>query len=135
MELASGMLTRRNSRKQRQKPIRETYKFASFLQTSQFNCKLSLIQRRECLERPYLRRIRICRLGLCSPWLRRHSSVVEEPPLLFAGLKAWVDGFRFEGEDAEYAFVDAAQGFSANESFESFDSQGEFAKCQRTLGP
>ena len=43
-------------------------------------------------------------------------------------LEAGVDGFGFQGQDAEDAFVDASEGFIADESFKGFDAQGEFAQ-------
>src|SRR5690349_19729129 len=42
--------------------------------------------------------------------------------------QSWVDWFAFEGEDAEDAFVDAAEGLVAGEAFEGFDAEGEFAE-------
>jgi hypothetical protein len=36
--------------------------------------------------------------------------------------EARIDGFSFEGKDAEDAFVNAAQRFVANEAFERFDT-------------
>ena len=39
-----------------------------------------------------------------------------------------IDGFGFQGQDAEDAFVDASEGFIADETFEGFDAQGEFAQ-------
>jgi hypothetical protein len=43
------------------------------------------------------------------------------------GSEAGIDGFGFEGEDAEDTFVDAAEGFLAHEAFEGFHAEGEFA--------
>ena len=48
-------------------------------------------------------------------------------------LEAGVDGLGFEGEDAEDAFVDATQGFAADEAFEGFNAEGEFAHGQGAL--
>jgi hypothetical protein len=53
--------------------------------------------------------------------------------LQFIDSKTGVDGLSFEGEDAEDAFVDAAQGFIADEAFEGFDAESEFANGQRAL--
>lgn len=44
-----------------------------------------------------------------------------------------VDGLAFHCEDTEYAFVDAMQRFSRNESFECFDTEGEFASSEGPL--
>ena len=40
-------------------------------------------------------------------------------------LEARVDGFGFQGEDAEDAFMDAAEGFETHEAFEGLDAQCE----------
>lgn len=49
------------------------------------------------------------------------------PKCLAGESEAWVDGFAFEGEDAEDWFVDAAEGFVADEAVEGFEAEGEFA--------
>lgn len=41
-------------------------------------------------------------------------------------LKTRVDGLAFECEDGEDAFVDAAEGFAANETLQGLDAEGEF---------
>jgi hypothetical protein len=38
-----------------------------------------------------------------------------------------VDGFAFEGEYTEDAFMDAVEGFVVDEALEGFDAEGEFA--------
>lgn len=45
-------------------------------------------------------------------------------------LEARVDGFCFERQDTEDAFVDAAKRLLANEAFEGFDAQSEFAQSE-----
>ena len=46
-----------------------------------------------------------------------------------------IDGFAFEGQDAEGAFVDAPQGLVPHEAFQSLDPQGKFAQRQAALRP
>lgn len=48
-------------------------------------------------------------------------------------LKAGIGGSRFERQHSEYAFMDAAERFLADETLERLDAQREFAGCQRTL--
>lgn len=55
--------------------------------------------------------------------------VTGKPPVVapaqvyaITGSRAWVDGFRLQCEDAEDALMDTAQRFTADESFEAFDS-------------
>ena len=44
-----------------------------------------------------------------------------------------VDGFGFEGQDGEDAFVDAPQGLTADDPVQGLQAQGVFAQRQRTL--
>ena len=48
-------------------------------------------------------------------------------------LQPRVDGFTFEGQDAEDAFVDTPQWFPADETLKRLDTQCEFAHRQRSL--
>ena len=50
------------------------------------------------------------------------------------GLQSRIDRFAFQGQDAEDAFVDAAQGFVADEAVEGFEAERELAQCQRAFG-
>jgi hypothetical protein len=45
-------------------------------------------------------------------------------------LKAGIDRFAFESEYSKDGFVDAVEGFSADEAFQGFDSEGELAERQ-----
>ena len=45
-----------------------------------------------------------------------------------------IDGFAFQRQHAEDAFVNPAQGFLVDETLQRLDAQGEFAHGQRALG-
>src|SRR5579875_4074442 len=49
-------------------------------------------------------------------------------------LQPGVDGLGFQGEDAEGALMDAAQGFTAGEALQALDAQGEFAGGEGAFG-
>ena len=50
-------------------------------------------------------------------------------------LQPRIDRLAFQGQDAEDAFVDAAQGLAADEALQGFEAQGELAAGQGALGP
>ena len=49
-------------------------------------------------------------------------------------LEPRVDRLAFEREDPEDAFVNAAEGLVANEAFEGFEAEGEFAQGEGAFG-
>ena len=49
-------------------------------------------------------------------------------------LQTWIDRLAFEGEYSKDAFMYATKRFLPDESLQCFDANGEFTKCQGTLG-
>ena len=45
-------------------------------------------------------------------------------------LQSWINRFAFEGDDAEDAFVDAAERFAIDEASQRFKPEREFAERQ-----
>ena len=58
--------------------------------------------------------------------LMLHANVAE-------ALEPGVDWFSFKGKDSEHAFMDAPEGFVANETLERFDSKSKFTHGGRAL--
>ena len=54
------------------------------------------------------------------------------PPTL-AGSQPGVDGFGFQGQDGEDAFVDAPEGLAAGDPVQGFQAQGVLAQRERAL--
>lgn len=57
-----------------------------------------------------------------QPYAPTVTATVQAGSLLEAG----IDGFAFEGENAEHAFVNAPQGLFAHEALQGLDAEREF---------
>jgi len=65
--------------------------------------------------------------GAASPPVAFAATLFENGVNNAGDLQSRIDRLAFQGEDAEDAFVDAAERLLADEAFKGFAAQGEFA--------
>jgi hypothetical protein len=69
-----------------------------------------------------------------SPETRTNFLPMPWEPYKRYRLEAGIDRLAFEGQHAEDAFVDPAEGLLADKSFKGFNPKSKLAECQRALG-